>query len=90
MSHKKKPMQSPKKRVVPTKPEPITTVDGLIEHIRKTGKTYGLFDSECGWDIWSNGKSYFVALRNRDKISQRKTFSSEKAAVDYLRSKLKF
>lgn len=89
MSHKKKPMQSPKERVVPTKPEPITTVDELIGHCRKTGKSYGLFDSECGWDIWTNGKSFFVALRNRDKVSNRKTFSSEKAAVDYLRSKLK-
>ena len=89
MSHKKKPMQSPQKRGVPTKPEPITTVDELIRHGNKTGNYCGLFDGECGWQIWQKGDRFYAALRNRDKISQRKTFSSEKAAVDYIRSKSK-
>lgn len=41
MSHKKKPKQGPKKKVIPPKPKQITTVDELIKRSNKTGRDYG-------------------------------------------------
>ena len=89
MSHKRKPKQSPKKRVTPPEPEQITTVDELIEYSNKTGHSYGLFDNEGGWNIWQKGTHFYVAALNRDKVGRRKVFDSEQAAVNYIRSKSK-
>ena len=89
MSHKKKPMQSPKKKVIPPKPEQITTVDELIKHSNKTGRDYDIFDGECGWQIWQKGDRCYAAFRERGNVRNRKSFTSEQAAVDYVRSKSK-
>ena len=89
MSHKKKPMQSPKKKVIPPKPEQITTVDELIKHSNKTGRDYDIFDGECGWQIWQKGDRFYAAFRERGNIRNRKSFTSEQAAVDYVSSKSK-
>ena len=89
MSHKKKPMQSPKKKVIPPKPEQITTVDELIKHSNKTGRDYDIFDGECGWQIWQKGDRFYAAFRARGNVRNRKSFTSEQAAVDYVRSKSK-
>ena len=89
MSHKKKPMQSPKKKVIPPKPEQITTVEELIKHSNKTGRDYDIFDGECGWQIWQKGDRFYAAFRERGNVRNRKSFTSEQAAVDYVRSKSK-
>lgn len=89
MSHKRKPKQSPKKRVTLPEPEQITTVDELIEYSNKTGHSYGLFDNEGGWNIWQKGDRFYAAFRERENIRNKKSFASEQAAVDYVRGKSK-
>ena len=84
MSHKRKPKQSPKKRVTPPEPEQITTVDELIEHSNKTGHSYGLFDNEGGWNIWQKGAHFYVAALNRDRsVAERFSTASKPLLTTY-------
>ena len=48
-----------------------------------------IFDGECGWQIWQKGDRFYAAFRERGNIRNRKSFTSEQAAVDYVRSKSK-
>ena len=64
-------------------------MSGLIENSKKTGHDYDFFDNECGWDVWQKGDQFYAGLRIRGNVRNRKIFSSEQAAVDYIRSKTK-
>ncbi|MCR5016710.1 MAG: hypothetical protein K6A75_09140 [Ruminococcus sp.] len=89
MSHKKKPKQSPKKEHAAAKPEQITTMAEFIGHPNKTERDYDIFDGECGWQIWQKGDRFYAAFRERGNVRNRKSFTSEQAALDYVRSKSK-
>ena len=58
----------------------------LIENSMKTGHDYDFFDNER---VWQKGDRFYAGLRIRGNVRNRKIFSSEQAAVDYILSKTK-